>query len=94
MIIKNAEVNAVIGSERFISEDKARYTLLLTIESNDNINPDNFEGLCGTMDIELHASKDAACPWQDSGKCTKGFYLGEPTRLWGSKKVCLDIKCP
>ena len=63
MIIKNAKVNAIIGCERFSSENKAWHTLLLTIESNEKINPDDFEGLCGTMDIELHASKDATCPW-------------------------------
>jgi len=94
MIIKNAKVNVIIGCERFTGEDKASHTLLLTIESNEDINPGDFEGMYGTMDIELHTSKDANCPWQDSGKCTKGFCFGEPIRQWWSERNCLDIECP
>jgi len=93
MIIKNAKINTIIGCERFSGEDKARHTLLLTIESNENINPDDFKELHGKMDIQFYAVKDATCPWQDEGICTKGFYLGEPIRLWWSIRPCRG-ECP
>ena len=84
VIIKNAEVKA-------INKDGV---LLLTIESKDEINPMIIVALTGKMDVELSISKDSGCAWQEKGKCTKGYHLGEPVRLWWSERICFGNPCP
>lgn len=52
MIIKNADVLCIIGSERDSTKDKAHHILTLHIIAK-NINPKDFIGLYGKKDLEI-----------------------------------------